>query len=347
MQNTHDIAIAKGAEVFELTYASAASGSSMTYDQSNWGDYIAEDASVFDAVRPEFNEEGVSLPAKWTQSVGLHHIPDNTGVFVHCEGAGFTLEHSLDGTTFVSLANGSYVDTSADAVILIRVIFPGGIENDPASLTKMTVLAISDHVLKSYSGVRDAVFEDVDLAPVRGDQDDPAIYSGAHIRLGGKIVIMPDTSAEPTTIKTVEFWAKKNADSDMVFLEILISGVENRLRVNAGDLVNFNAGLTVRLDGVLLAPSTTTVNPGEWHHYSVDFSVDSNDEIWIGNHASGTTPADMNLFGLAIYSSSPTGSYAANVAVPTLSVNDASSISVSSADPEVQIYAYAWTASAS
>lgn len=334
--NTYDIALANGAEVYPLIYENADLASTFTYSSQDWGNYVNGGVLIDDSIHPDFDVDNISLPGSWTVSVPLGHLDDPASAHVRWDGGDVTVEYTLDGTSWTALSNGGFIDLGVDLDLDIRASFAGGVEEDPAQLTRLAVYVLQTDTLYSSMARRNIQFNDMTLSESVTYQLALGADDGSLLN-GGYIDIMPDTSDTITNVKTIEFWAKKNNSATSNWLQTAAGTVSI-----ANTTLSYGAPFTVWVDGVLRA-SGYNLTLNDWHHYRIQLATDSNDKIRIGLSLSGASPANMNIFGLATYPDVQVGNYEAALATPTVTVIETSSINVSESSPEYEIYAYAWS----
>lgn len=324
-----EISRIKGGEVFRFTYDYADVAQTFVLDANNWGLYLAEGVNVSDAVRPGIAEDGAtSTPGTWTASVSLLHLEAFSTAHVVWEGTGFTVEYTLDGTTWLSLSQHGVVNLAGDPDFDIRVTFAGGIVDDPAELVRLTVYVLKTDTIKSTS---DRV----------GTFTADAMTDEGLVLRGG--ILSATTTTDTPLIGTFEFWARVDSTGTIAVL-LSAGGLWVSMFAN-GSLSE--SGATVYVDGVPFSGAANAYTTG-FHHYVVALdAAPANVGFKMGADWDNTNPSNITVSHLATY---PTKFSAAEALAlykaqsPTpIRVDDSGVITVTEATPSIQIYAYAWS----
>lgn len=308
-----DISRLKGGDPFLFDYAHADVAQTLVFDENNWGLYKAENVSLTDAIRPDNDDDGNSLPGVWTASVTTAHLTSFTSAHVSWDGSGFTAEYTLDGTAWHALAQHGVVNMGTDPDFDVRITFNGGVEEDPAQLTSLTVYVLATDTLLSDKGIRTLTFS-----------ADPMIDGAINIDTTMTVAAAPGGGTLPTQegpatgsvdlrIGTIEMWVTLNAGTTA-----LVSPPAGTYYTN-GVAGNPTAGVRRHVVYVLtsLANTAFTVGP--------NMTVDH-----LAVYPQKMTPTEVGDL------------YAANIG-GTFRVDDTGVIGVTERTPATDIYAYAWS----
>lgn len=339
-ENTYTIARDKGAEVYEFTYDNADIAETFHFVAGNWQPSLANNVTVANQITPMFDSAGVSQAGAWLVSASTPDIPTVAAVQVRWIAQGVTVSYSLNGTTWTAIQNGAVIDLAGVTApdLDFQVSFPGGIQDDTASLTQLNIYVFATEKLKSSAGIRGLTFDRVSLSETVGHQLNPLPDEGAVIPSGGYIQIEPDARAagDIINVNAVEFWFKKTSTEN----SMLLDASTERVRIN-NNLITL-ASCTAIVDGVSVVSGTTTVSLNQWHFMQVVFTTPNNRLIRFAKSLTNTDPGSYAIFGLAAYPNIPTNTYAANVGNLTVRVDDPATLTVSQPTPGVDIYAYDW-----
>lgn len=340
-ENTYTIARDKGAEIYEFTYDNADIAETFHFVEGNWQPSFANNVTVADKITPMFDSAGISQAGTWLVSASTPDIPTAAAVQIRWVAQGVTVSYSLNGgTTWTAIANGAVIDLAGVPApdLDFQVSFPGGIQDDAASLTQLNIYVFATETLKSSRGIRNMTFDKVSLSELVGHQANPLPDEGAVFPSGGYLQIEPDArpTAEIVNVNTVEFWFKKTSTENSLVLD---TGTE-KVRIN-NNLITLTS-CTATVDGVSVVSGTTTASLNQWHFMQVVFTTPNNRTIRLGKSLTNTDPGSYAIFGLATYPDIPTNTYAANVGNLTVRVDDPATLTVSQPAPGVDIYAYDW-----
>lgn len=193
-----EIALAKGAsDIFVFDYAYVDLADTIVFNSDDWGLYSGTDVDVSDAIRPGLDVDGTtSLASSWTASVTLFHLTTFSTAHVEWEGSGFTVEYTLDGTVWTTISNHAVISLAGDPDFDIRVNFAGGVVEDTAELTSLTVYVLQSDTLFSVSGDRTITFN-----------NDPIIDGG--MTLDATVTVSAAATLDTADlVGTIEMWVQ-------------------------------------------------------------------------------------------------------------------------------------------
>lgn len=324
-----EISRARGAEVFEFTYDRADVAQTFVFDKNDWGLYLGNGVDVSDAVRPGLDADGTtSTPGTWTASVTLFHLDTFSSAHVVWEGSGFTVEYTLDGTTWLPLSQRGVVNLAGDPDFDIKVTFAGGVVEDTAALTRLSVYALKTDTIRS-TGNRTATFTA------------DAITDEGLVISDGILSIDPDGLTPVSNVGTVEFLARRDETGVATYM---YNGSSSKF-LGYFNLTNnlASSGVTAYVNGALASDNDNVYPAHQFHHYVVVFDTLLNEVIRIAEDG------DVTLSHLALYPTQFTAAevaalYAAQSPAP-VRVDDSSDVRVTETNPATEIYAYAWSVS--
>lgn len=328
-----EIAHYKGAsDVFEFNIANADVADTFVFSGDDWGSYSSNGVDLADAARPGLAADGVtSVASSVTFSVTLFHLAAFSSAHVSWEGTGCTLEYTLDGTTWVALTQNAAIDLAADPDLDIRVNFAGGVVDDTAALTSLTVYVLATDTIKASSH-RVATFSADSITPEGIKLDE------------GKLDIPIDSVENPGVIGTVEFWARRDE-----------SGVTTYMYATSDKYVAYvnttnnlaKLGVTVYVNGALSTGTNNAYASGTWYHYVVvTDGTPANESVKLGIAADGTVPSDITVSHLAFYEAKLTAAEAAALyaaqSTKLVRIDDPGAFTVAESSPATDVYAYSW-----
>lgn len=194
-------------------------------------------------------ESGISVAGSWINSIPLDVGGDTSiyGVYIEWVGNDISVETSLDGSTWTPHVSGDPVAAITEGFdptnqdLQVRVNFSGGLEDDPAYLTSLSVIGIRTGVIESISG-RDLTLSG--QAMVRNGHGISLYRDDTGIDLnGGSVSVGNDTNDDVLGMRAVEFWIKPESSN-----------------------VNFYQGQAMYVNGV----ATTELPVGKWSLVHID-----------------------------------------------------------------------------
>lgn len=332
MPDNAGIARAKGGDVFTFDYASADVAQVFTFEEDNWGPSLGNNVDIYDVIRPTPDASGVSLAGEWTCSITLFHLDTFSTAHVVYEGSGFSVEYSLDNTMWTALPQNGVVPLSGDADFDIRVNFAGGVVDDPAELTKLTVYVLKSDTVFSETG-RQATFT-----------ADSFTDEGMKLT-DGRLKVLPDPAERAWG--TVEIWARFDQANDGIHNCLIYTAFGQWAGTSYTDGGFVTGGVKVYVDGVNQNSSPNFYLDGKFHHYViVRNDAVANTQFYLGIDSDGASnPTDITVSHLAVYPTKLTAVDAYNLFAgnDSLVVADADGPTVTEHTTPVDIYAYAWS----
>lgn len=263
-----------------------------------------------------------SMPGYWTDSCDLYDGPNpNTinAVTVGWDGEGVTVSASIDGVTWETVERGqnlSCIPAGFDPSgkeLYIRIMFPGGIVDDPSYIDNLTVTAFKT----GTAAVEDERTVTYSQPAFVRDEYDTTILSddwGVEINSGGKLTITASTDPSATGPQTIEVWAKQLPGTQMTR--------------------NFSASSSKK-NGL----SFTSMPTGEWAVYSYILSAPLTTDIVFGG--------DVQIGRVVLYDAVLSNVDLANIVDsytnrPSTLVHDTSAVAVAESSSAANIYAHDW-----
>lgn len=193
-----EISVAKGGEVFDISYAGSDIADTFSLQPGNWGIYTTTGGVVAEeTVHPAFDDDGFSIAGTWVSSISLGHLTTKSSAHVFWEGSGITVAYTLNGGgSWTTISQPTAIALTGSSDLDIRITFAGGIEDDTATLESLTVYILATDTLRSPA--RTLTFS-ADLI------DDDGIHLDAPATISAGMV------------GTVEVWVKTGVGITTVF----------------------------------------------------------------------------------------------------------------------------------
>lgn len=318
--DANEIASAKGAEVYLFDFSHADVADTFTFTARQWTPYFADSNIV---VGETISTNGNAATILF--SVPLSHLAAYTSAHVEWEAtAGTTVSYSLDGgTTWTLLEEHSAI--ALDQASNPDLDFSVGL-GATDSLTYLIVRVLRSDTLYSSTKAHTATFS-ADML----DGDSILLTSGM-------LDLAPNADDTPQTYGSIEMWAQINSGGRFVD--------NTAFSVDEGSSALTFTGCTVYIDGEEVTSGAAIT--GAVHHIVIVPTTATNAETRIAQALDGTASMDLTLTHLALYPNALTAGevtdlYAAQAALPVLSVLDTGAIGVTEYSPAVDIYAYPWS----
>src|SRR5690349_10311158 len=132
--NTLDIALANGAEVYDFIYDNANLAGVFTFENGNWQPYLADNVLIDSVIHPEFDDDSISEAGTFTVSVPLGQFANKSSAHVRWDGGDIEVSYSLNGTTWTVISNGAYIALTPTSDLSIRTTFAAGELDSSAEL---------------------------------------------------------------------------------------------------------------------------------------------------------------------------------------------------------------------
>lgn len=304
----NQLSAVKGADVFLFDYAHLDVVYSVALGSGSWGLYKADGTvAVRDTLTPQIGIDGVtSQPGTFTTSITLAQLSSYTSARVHYDGQGFTLDYTLDnGTTWTSLGEDGVIPLPANADLDLRVSFPGNIANDTAVVNSLVVYVLGTETLKSKMDVRT-------MTATNAQVTNGTLIVTTTADVAAANATPTDNTLDPAdySIGTIEMWVTPGTND-------IISGPAHTLYTNGVPGAPL-AGIRQHVVAVLSAAANTefTVLPG--------------------------TVETLAVYPQVMTAGEVSALYIAQTAGATISITDASVITLTESSPATDIYAYAW-----
>lgn len=328
-----EIASSHGGTTYFLTYDNVDIAQSFVYDSSNWTTGFNSGLTLTD------NLEAIGA-GEWSVSIPIESISDGTtaGVNLSATGVGFTIQYSLDATTWTYVDNNTTIlqDSSTVGVMLYLKL----VVADGGYVEQFKVDVLEDRILHPFAGNRTLTFYNASFDKKAENQLDYKVDQGAKITQG-YVEVGIDPEVAPVNIGTVSAWLKFAGDTGWVLANSGTAFVS--LTANALD----STGIDMYMNGHPIADGTTAP-VDQWAFYTFVFTTPNNTSIRLGAKKANTDYLDMSVGNVAVYPQSMSAAdalelYNVNVGAPSLSVVDSGVIGVTETDPAVDLFAYVWT----
>jgi hypothetical protein len=322
-----EIAFAKGAEVYKFDFAHADVADTFSFSAGRWAPYQADATVVVgDDITPQLDANGQSVIGNIKFSVPLAHLTQYASAHVEWVGSGIQVIYSLDnGATWTAIDDMGAIalDPATNPDLDFLVGFDSGLTD--SFLGSFTVSVLKTDTLTSTMQAHSATFS-------------ADVLTGDSIVLtSGKLDLAPDPHDTPVSYGSIEMNAS--------------FGTAGRLVDNADFHVDRTStglsftGCSVYADGV--AVTTLSVIDNQPHHIVITFAP-TNTATRIAQALDASASMDLTLTHLALYPNTLSVTdvaslFAAQSALPKLSVTDDSTIAVTESTPAVDIYAYTWS----
>lgn len=308
------------------------------------------------SLSPAEDDTQTSQPGEWLYSLPLSSIDDTSlsGIKVDWDADGlFSVESSINGGTFTILTNGYTIPGSVGldattADVEVKVVFTGGLVDDPANIRRLgiTIYSSSNDISASSSRVLTVMGN----AATAADDNEPIEqndFSGLRLGTDGYGVVQY-TSGDDDDTSSIEMWVRHSsvAGTQYYFDNRPQGGTEYAY---SNSSITVSSGLTLYVNGVLKATGAFTPVAGVWYHLVFVFSSPQARGFTLSS--STAAQAFIGQVGmLATYAnvlsqSDVTNLYNGYFGLPLAAVSDSSVIVVAENSPSVKIYSNDWSIS--
>lgn len=263
----------------------------------------------------------LTIGGTWNDSVDLYD--GNTATLINSmdmwwEGKGETVEASIDGTTWAVVTRGENISVipegfnPTDKALYVRITFAAGLEE--AFVSNMSIRGYIGSVVTTNG--RQATYYN----PAIGfsEKSTQLMRDDTNLRTPGlgKVAIAGSTSEELAEIRTIEVWAKPDAEIQTGFA---VAGTIKRYQ---------NAGT-----------SSGLLKKGEWVLYHSTFSTPVTVQIVL--NIPGTL-GSVAFYPTALSAQEVADIYANYTGIKTDRIVDGSSMSLSEPAASTKVYAHDW-----
>lgn len=283
-----------------------------------------------------------SIAGTWQSSLELSGVPEaplaEARLIWYGEGS-FTIQYSLDGTTWNApsgLAAESLTNTDS---IEVRVSFTGGIVDDTSFVDYINLVAYVDKGFTGSLSNRSASFTGVGVTSQNYYEPiEYADFNGIDITTG-EITITTDSSfnGEEETpdqlyITGFDLWTKAAIGN------IVTAGANTITR--SGNTIVFSGFDAVTVNGVIVTSGTTVFGNNDWKHIGAVLTTPLNPTITVGDD--GSSVAQFSALYGDIDGTGMQQIYAAYLGLPGAVVDDTSVVSISQPATPTKIYSNIW-----
>ena len=282
-----------------------------------------------------------SLPGTWIFSMGLDSAPESTLADARITWSGegsFTVEYSLDGTTWKNpnLAPTESLDNTDS--IQLRVTFAGGIVDDTSYVSSLKLVVYVD---KNFKGTKSDRFASMSGNGLASEQQyepiEYADFNGIKL-LSGAINTTVDASyggeeeAGDLNITGFDMWVKPVAGN-------IISGTGFSVS-RSGNTIVYSGLSSLVVNGVAVSSGATVFTSDSWFHIAGIFTTAGNYALTVG--VTNTLIAQLSAIYDTINTAGLQQMYAAYLGIPGLVVNDSSTVTIDEGSPAANLYAHVW-----
>lgn len=283
-----------------------------------------------------------SIAGTWQSSLELSGVPEaplaEARLIWYGEGS-FTIQYSLDGTTWNApsgLAAESLTNTDS---IEVRVSFTGGIVDDTSFVDYINLVAYVDKGFTGSLSNRSASFTGVGVTSQNYYEPiEYADFNGIDITTG-EITITTDSSfnGEEETpdqlyITGFDLWTKAAIGN------IVTAGANTITR--SGNTIVFSGFDAVTVNGMIVTSGTTVFGNNDWKHIGAVLTTPLNPTITVGDD--GSSVAQFSALYGDIDGTGMQQIYAAYLGLPGAVVDDTSVVSISQPATPTKIYSNIW-----
>lgn len=284
--------------------------------------------------------ENTSLPGVWQTSVGLG---DSEGSLADMKitwtGEGdFTVEYSLDGTTWKNPNLGPTESLDDTDIVEIRITFDGGIVDDPSFVGLLKLTVYTD---KDFRATRTDRFASMAGNGLCSNQYyEPIEYSDFNgIKLlSSNIVITDDDSYEgeeeagDLDLNGFDMWVKPVAGNIISATGVSVS--------RSGNTIVYSGLSSLVVNGTSVSSGATVFNSDSWYHIAGIFTTPDNYAFTVG--VTDMLISQMSSINGDVDTAGLQQIYSAYLGLPGLVVEDSSSISIVEESPATNLYAHVW-----
>jgi hypothetical protein len=284
--------------------------------------------------------ENTSLPGVWRVAIGLEDAePTLADMKITWVGDGdFTVEYSLDGTTWKNPNLASTESLDNTDIIDVRITFDGGIADDPSFVSLLRVIIYTD---KNFRGTREDRFASMSGNGLSSTQYfEPIEYADFNgIRLlSGQIQTTADDSfdgeeeAGDLEINAFDMWIKPVVGN-------IISGTGFSVS-RIGNTITYTGLSSLVVNGVSVSSGATVFTSDSWYHIAGIFTTPDNYAFTVG--VTDTLVSQLSAMNAEVDTVGLQQIYAAYLGLPGLIVEDSSSIAIAESNPAANLYAHVW-----
>lgn len=331
---------------------------------SDWQMGLSTDVSYMSGILIPQDDPLTQLSKQgfWTGSFPLAVVQTNPsgGVRASWDGDGnYIVQASVPGIAYPggmwpTLINGQLIpDTMGidptDVVIDIRIVFTGGIADDPAQIRDLTLIAYKNAVVQGSSMARQlTLFSDVSTAL---EAKEPIVRNAAAglSFYGGSAQLTADSTEAPRDIAAIEFWVKPNSLLANMYIFDARATYAGYIKVPIADGVYAYVGHSaVYINGVLATSGTIPAILGEWTHILYIPTTPFNSDLIIGADSANNEPwlgqiGIVSVYPVALTAIQALALYNTYSGMSTAVLTDESTISVVEAADAYTNYAYNWS----
>jgi hypothetical protein len=327
------------------------------YRAESWSDDLElnlgmqNTVTINDGLRPILDELGDAQPGEWRAVINLESLDSEElqRASVSWAGSGtFTVQLTINGTDWLTLPNGSSVEFPSTEIeeAELRVQFDG--TDADAVLRSISATFYTDSVLQGTTSSRIAEFKGDGWIFVGTNEPIEYNYDTGVAFIDGSVKLSADTTESPAPVRTIELWATFDATDQFTLFDMsTVADTEPYLRWT-GSAWSKRGVADVYVDGQLIDTDTWVPQSNVSYAFTIVLSADINLEMTIGSPAAGPSDENGRVHRFAIYEQPLTveqisRAYNSLFGIAELAIEDESELSIAEADPEYELYAFAWS----
>jgi hypothetical protein len=285
--------------------------------------------------------ENTSLPGVWQTSIALGDVPETTLADAKITWLGegdYTIEYSLDGTTWKDPSLAPTESLTNSSVIDLRITFDGGIVDDPSYVSSLRVVIYTD---KNFNGSRADRFASMSgngmASTLYYEPIEYADFNGIKL-LSGAINTTVDASYEgeeevgDLNITAFDMWIKPVAGNILSATGISVA--------RSGNTITYSGLSALVVNGVSVTSGATVFTSDSWYHIAGIFTTPGNYALSVG--VTNTLISQLSAISRSVNVAGLQASYAAYLGLPGLVVNDTSDVGIGEGSPATNLYAHVW-----
>lgn len=291
---------------------------------------------------PTIEYINTSVAGTWQSSLELSSIPEASiaeGRLIWAGEGDFTIQYSLDGTTWKNpslMPTESFVNTDS---IDIRVSFTGGIVDDESYVDYINIVTYIDKTFQGSLVSRDASFTGTAVSSQNYYEPiEYADFNGLEIQTGSISITADDSfdgeeeTPDQLYLSGFDMWIKPAAGN------IYSDGTNSISR--SGNTIVFSGFSAVTVNGEIVSSGSTVFGNDDWIHIGAVYTTPLNPVITLA--ANGTFIAQFSALYGDIDGTGMQQIYSAYLGLPGVSITDTSPVTITQPANPTNLYAHIW-----
>jgi hypothetical protein len=301
----------------------------------------SESTVVVDGL-PTIEFTNTSIAGTWQSSLELSGIPEASiaeGRLIWAGEGDFTIEYSLDGTTWKNpdlMAAESFVNTDS---IAVRVSFTGGVVDDPSYVDYINLVTYIDKSFKGSLVSRDASFTGTAVSSQNYYEPiEYADFNGLAIDTGNISITIDDSfggeeeNPEDIYLTGFDMWIKTAVG------DIYTDGTNSISR--SGNTIVFSGFDAVVVNGEIVTSGSTVFGNDDWMHIGAVYTTSLNPAITLADD--GTSIAQFSALYGEVDGAGMQQIYSAYLGLPGAVINDTSTVNITQPANPANLYSHVW-----